>query len=132
MHCRYCNKCIRNLDHHCFYIHNCIAPPNYKVFITCLVSLFVMSFGMVIGFLIVLTDSTCLVPKLFGTLTNLLKLIDYLYRNSIPTSTPIIMVHTLIPPNTPLINRIIFHIVPFIITRCIELVQDDYNRVLES
>lgn len=30
LHCKYCNKCVRGLDHHCFYLHNCIGRQNYR------------------------------------------------------------------------------------------------------
>ena len=29
-HCRKCNKCVTNFDHHCVYLNNCIGQKNYK------------------------------------------------------------------------------------------------------
>ena len=29
-HCKKCNKCITNFDHHCIYLNNCIGSRNYK------------------------------------------------------------------------------------------------------
>ena len=31
-HCRNCNKCVKNFDHHCNWLNNCIGGPNYKQF----------------------------------------------------------------------------------------------------
>lgn len=31
-HCFYCDKCIDNFDHHCYWINNCISKKNIKLF----------------------------------------------------------------------------------------------------
>ena len=43
-HCKYCNKCMLKLDHHCFWFDNCITFNNYKYFYC---SVF---YGMFMGF----------------------------------------------------------------------------------
>ena len=30
LHCRYCDKCVLRLDHHCFYLNTCIGKRNYR------------------------------------------------------------------------------------------------------
>lgn len=35
-HCKTCRKCIRKLDHHCYFINNCIGILSYKIFINML------------------------------------------------------------------------------------------------
>lgn len=37
-HCRFCDKCSTNFDHHCTYLNNCIGHSNYNSFITCVVT----------------------------------------------------------------------------------------------
>ena len=34
-HCKKCNKCIENFDHHCNWLNNCIGKYNYTFFILC-------------------------------------------------------------------------------------------------
>jgi hypothetical protein len=39
-HCRACNRCVRNFDHHCIWINNCIGEDNYRPFFVMIVSVF--------------------------------------------------------------------------------------------
>jgi len=32
MHCKYCDKCVSNFDHHCMWLNTCIGSENYKTF----------------------------------------------------------------------------------------------------
>lgn len=32
-HCKYCDHCVKNFDHHCEFINNCIGPRNKKQFL---------------------------------------------------------------------------------------------------
>lgn len=40
-HCAYCEVCIRDMDHHCFWVNNCIGKKNLKKFYLFLFFLFV-------------------------------------------------------------------------------------------
>ena len=37
-HCKTCNKCVSNYDHHCMWLNNCIGGKNYRYFIKFIVS----------------------------------------------------------------------------------------------
>ncbi|EKX39730.1 hypothetical protein GUITHDRAFT_48650, partial [Guillardia theta CCMP2712] len=32
-HCRRCGYCVEGMDHHCFYINNCVGDRNHRYFI---------------------------------------------------------------------------------------------------
>lgn len=32
MHCKYCDKCVSNFDHHCMWLNTCIGSENYATF----------------------------------------------------------------------------------------------------
>ena len=32
-HCGECNRCVKQFDHHCLFLNNCIGANNYKYFI---------------------------------------------------------------------------------------------------
>ncbi|XP_043216781.1 palmitoyltransferase AKR1-like isoform X1 [Amphibalanus amphitrite] len=37
-HCRLCARCVRDYDHHCLYIINCVAAANRRVYLRCLLA----------------------------------------------------------------------------------------------
>ena len=37
-HCRLCDRCIRDYDHHCLYIVNCVAAANRRAYLRCLLA----------------------------------------------------------------------------------------------
>ncbi|KAL8604074.1 hypothetical protein ACOMHN_024899 [Nucella lapillus] len=42
-HCRYCNRCVKEFDHHCPYIHNCVGYHNRAWFLGFLTSMMGLS-----------------------------------------------------------------------------------------
>lgn len=39
-HCKSCDRCVDNFDHHCIWLNNCIGQANYRYFIMLLITLF--------------------------------------------------------------------------------------------
>jgi hypothetical protein len=37
-HCKECNRCVENFDHHCNWLNNCIGENNYRYFFTLLIT----------------------------------------------------------------------------------------------
>ncbi|KJH53335.1 DHHC zinc finger domain protein [Dictyocaulus viviparus] len=45
-HCRQCNVCVEVFDHHCIWLNNCIGKKNYKMFVTLIFTIVVLSSGV--------------------------------------------------------------------------------------
>ncbi|XP_025807366.1 probable protein S-acyltransferase 16 isoform X2 [Panicum hallii] len=43
-HCRVCKRCVLKMDHHCFWINNCVGHENYKIFLVFVLYAVVASF----------------------------------------------------------------------------------------
>lgn len=51
-HCHDCNRCVRLLDHHCWWLGNCVGAANHRIFISYLLcqAMLICSFGIAIAF----------------------------------------------------------------------------------
>ncbi|CAI2368036.1 unnamed protein product [Moneuplotes crassus] len=47
-HCRSCERCVKDFDHHCIWLNNCIGHNNYRYFFSCLMLYTVLSYAFII------------------------------------------------------------------------------------
>ena len=73
-HCIICNKCIENWDHHCFWLNICINKETFKLFISFIVTLFIL-----IVFNIIIFISISVKIKVFNPSINFINLIIFVF-----------------------------------------------------
>ena len=56
-HCKKCNNCVENFDHHCPWLGNCIGKNNYMYFMIFLICFNVIIFTNIISCLIIIIES---------------------------------------------------------------------------
>jgi len=86
-HCKTCNKCIANYDHHCMWLNNCIGGANYSYFIRFIIAADItILFKIIIEiFALIETSKEIELLNLEGTPTNTryILLISILVTNGI-------------------------------------------------
>ncbi|CAJ0828048.1 9876_t:CDS:10, partial [Entrophospora sp. SA101] len=78
-HCRQCDNCVENEDHHCIWLNNCIGQRNYRTFFTFIATSTLLC-GYVVGF--------CLTHFLLVKTTNNLDFVETLMR--VPIRVPMV------------------------------------------
>ena len=53
-HCKACDRCVQNFDHHCMWINNCVGELNYRSFFVMILAAFA-NLSLYVTALIVLT-----------------------------------------------------------------------------
>ncbi|CAI2374379.1 unnamed protein product [Moneuplotes crassus] len=66
-HCRDCNKCIKDFDHHCWWLNTCIGSSNYKYFILYLVAYCIMNIAAIVPSFIVVCAKSKSNAEQFGS-----------------------------------------------------------------
>ena len=73
-HCIICNKCIENWDHHCFWLNICINKETYNLFISFVITLFIL-----VVFNIIIFISISVKIKVFTPTINYINLIIFIF-----------------------------------------------------
>lgn len=56
-HCFYCDRCIDNFDHHCYWVNNCISKKNLNIFFSFLLLIIInVAFNSYLSFNCLISD----------------------------------------------------------------------------